>query len=115
MIDCIFCKIVKNEIPSTVVYEDDKTIAFKDINPEAPVHILIVPKEHLASLEDVTEQNADILKNILLTAKKVAETMKISDSGYRVINNCGENGGQTVNHLHFHLIGGTKLPVKILG
>ncbi len=109
MDNCIFCKIIKGEIPSEVVYEDDKIFAFKDINPVAPVHVLIIPKEHIASAMDLTEENADVVAHIFNSAKKIAEIMGIGESGFRIVNNCGENAGQTVFHLHFHLIGGKTL------
>lgn len=115
MTDCLFCKIINKEIPSTFVYEDDKIYAFKDINPEAPVHVLVVPKEHIPSIEGINEQNVEVLKDIGLAIKKVSEVTGISEKGYRVINNCGEYGGQTVHHLHFHVLGGKKLPSKVLG
>lgn len=111
---CIFCKIIKREIPSTIVYEDEKVSAFKDINPEAPVHILIVPKTHIASLKEINKDNADILKDIHWAANQIANQMGIAESGFRLINNCGEDAGQTVFHLHFHLVGGRKLGTKIL-
>lgn len=109
MDNCIFCKIIKGEIPSEVVYEDDKIFAFKDINPVAPVHVLIIPKEHIASAMEITEENAPVVAHIFNTAKKIAEIMGIEKSGFRIVNNCGENAGQTVFHMHFHLIGGKTL------
>jgi len=112
--DCIFCKIIKREIPSTIVYEDDKVIAFKDIQPVAPVHILIVPKAHIPSVKDINAENADVIKDIHFAANKIAEKVGISEKGYRLINNCGADAGQTVMHLHYHLIGGTTLGPKIV-
>ena len=109
MDNCIFCKIVNGEIPATVVYEDDKMMAFKDLNPVAPVHVLMIPKTHISSAMDITADNADVIAHIFSKAKEVAEIMGISDSGFRIVNNCGENAGQTVMHLHFHLIGGKTL------
>lgn len=109
MDNCIFCKIINREIPSDIVYEDDKIIAFKDVNPVAPVHVLIIPKEHIASAMDITEENAPVAAHIFNTAKKIAEIMGIEKSGFRIVNNCGENAGQTVFHMHFHLIGGKTL------
>ncbi|MBQ6998668.1 MAG: histidine triad nucleotide-binding protein [Clostridia bacterium] len=109
MDNCIFCKIINREIPSDIVYEDDKIIAFKDVNPVAPVHVLIIPKEHIASAMDITEENAPVVAHIFNTAKKIAEIMGIEKSGFRIVNNCGENAGQTVFHMHFHLIGGKTL------
>lgn len=109
MNDCIFCKIINGEIPSTKVYEDDKVFAFKDISPEAPVHVLIVPKKHIESTNDLNENNSSIIAHIFTVASKIANEQGIKDSGYRIVNNCGEDGGQTVNHIHFHLLGGRNL------
>ena len=109
MADCLFCKIINKEIPSEIVYEDDRLLAFRDINPAAPVHILIIPKVHIASLNDLDETNSDIVKDIALKAKELAEKEGIAESGYRIINNIGDDGGQTVKHLHFHLMGGEAL------
>ncbi len=108
MEDCIFCKILKGEIPSKKVYEDDLVYAFYDIAPVAPVHILIIPKEHLAGLNDATPAHQALLGHILLTAQKLAKDLGIAEDGYRIINNCGENAGQTVFHIHFHLLAGDK-------
>ena len=109
MDNCIFCKIVKGEIPSTVVYEDDIMMAFKDLNPVAPVHVLMIPKTHISSAAEITEENSHIVAHILNKAKEVAKIMGIEETGFRLVNNCGENAGQTVMHLHFHLIGGKTL------
>ncbi|WP_418790693.1 histidine triad nucleotide-binding protein [Phosphitispora sp. TUW77] len=109
MQDCIFCKIIKKEIPSQVVYEDELVMAFKDINPLAPVHVLIIPKEHLANVLDINEENADIVGHMYLVANKLAREAGISEKGFRIVTNCNEEGGQVVYHLHFHLIGGEKL------
>jgi len=114
MSNCIFCKIINKEIPSSIVYEDEKVIAFKDIKPVAPVHILIVPKEHIPSVNELTEENASVLADIHLAAGKIAASMGISKDGYRLINNCGANAGQTVYHLHYHLIGGVFLGEKLV-
>lgn len=108
MNDCLFCKIIAGEIPSTKVYEDDKILAFKDINPQAPVHILIIPKAHYDSVNALDESSAPIVGDIMLVARRLAEEFHL-DNGYRIITNIGENGGQTVKHLHFHLLGGVKL------
>ncbi len=112
MNDCIFCKIAAGEIPSTKVYEDEKILAFKDINPQAPVHILIIPKAHYESVNALDETSAPIVGDIMLVAKRLAAEFK-RDSGYRIITNIGDDGGQTVKHLHFHLIGGVKLSEKM--
>lgn len=107
--DCLFCKIIAGEIPSAKVYEDEFVYAFRDIEPQAPVHILIVPKEHIASANELNEKNADVLSHIFLAAAKLAKEEGIAEDGYRIVNNCGFNGGQTVNHLHFHMLGGRSL------
>ncbi|MBQ8764634.1 MAG: histidine triad nucleotide-binding protein [Clostridia bacterium] len=107
--DCLFCKIIKGEIPSAKVYEDDKVYAFRDIEPQAPVHILIIPKEHIASANELTEENASIVGHIFAVAAKIAKEEGIAEGGYRIVNNCGQDGGQTVGHLHFHMLGGRSL------
>ena len=114
MEDCIFCMIIDRKIPSTIVYEDDKVMAFNDINPVAPVHVVIIPKVHIANVNALTPENAAIMADIHLAARKIAEKLGIADKGYRLINNCGEEAGQSVFHLHYHLIGGKKLGTKIL-
>ena len=106
--DCIFCKIIKGEIPSGKVYEDDVCYAFRDINPQAPTHVLIVPKEHIASADDITEANSSVVAHIFSVIPTVAKTVGLTN-GYRVISNVGEDGCQSVRHLHFHLLGGAKL------
>jgi histidine triad (HIT) family protein len=103
--DCIFCKIVAGEIPSNKVYEDDTVLAFKDLNPTAPVHILIIPKTHIASAADIDESNSAVIAHIFEVAAVIAKEQGLDD-GFRIVNNCGELGGQTVKHLHFHLLGG---------
>ena len=103
--DCSFCKIVSGEIPSTKVYEDDTVVAFNDLSPQAPVHVLIIPKEHIASCDEVTDENSAVVGHIFAVAAKIAKEKGLTN-GYRVVNNCGEEGGQTVHHLHFHLMGG---------
>ena len=115
MENCIFCKIIKGEIPSMKVFENDDVVAFNDINPEAPVHVLVVPKIHIQSAEGLDENNIEVLNKVFLAIKEVAKIKNINETGYRVINNCGEDGGQTVSHLHFHVLGGTKLSTKLLG
>lgn len=109
MDDCLFCKIIKGEIPCTKVYEDEKVLSFKDIDPKAPVHVLIVPKNHISSLNEVNKENADIFAHIFMVAAKLAKDLNIAESGYRVVSNCGEEGGQSVSHIHFHLLGGRSL------
>lgn len=111
--DCLFCSIIKGDIPSTKVYEDETVFAFKDINPMAPVHILIIPQTHLSSINDVTEENSAVIAHIYEVAAKLAKEMGIAESGYRVVSNCGKDAGQTVFHLHFHLLGGKALKVEM--
>lgn len=106
---CLFCKIIAGEIPSTKVYEDDQLYAFKDINPEAPVHILIVPKRHLDSLNDVSAGDVGILGAIQVAAMRIAKEQGVDQSGYRLVSNCNSDAGQSVAHLHYHLLGGTKM------
>lgn len=103
--DCVFCKIVSGEIPSKKAYEDDKVLAFFDLEPQAPVHILIIPKKHIESVDRVNSQNSQIIGYIFEIAAKLAKEFGLS-KGYRIVANCGEDGGQTVGHLHFHLLGG---------
>lgn len=107
--NCIFCKIINGEIPSQKVYEDDRILAFKDISPVAPIHIIIIPKEHISSANEINESNKDIVGHIFTVAAILAKENGISERGYRIVNNCGAEGGQSVNHLHFHLIGGRNL------
>jgi len=114
MADCVFCKIVDGTIPSEKVYENDHIIAFRDIHPAAPVHVLVVPKVHIESLEALNDENMDIVVKIHGAIQEVAKIMKINSDGYRVIINCGKNGGQTVPHLHYHLLGGVAFDEKII-
>ena len=107
--DCLFCSIVKGEIPSKKVYEDDTVYAFRDINPMAPTHVLIVPKCHIQSADEITEENSRYVAHIFEVIPKIAKAEGLTN-GYRVITNCGEDGCQSVKHLHFHLHGGKKLP-----
>jgi histidine triad (HIT) family protein len=109
MSDCIFCKIVAGEIPSDIVYQDDVCLAFKDINPGAPTHVLIIPKEHIATLNDLTPDHRSAVGHILLVAKQIAGQLGVDASGYRVVANCNSDGGQAVFHIHFHLLGGRRL------
>lgn len=110
--DCLFCKIIAGEIPSTKVYEDDKVLAFKDINPMAPVHILIIPKVHIEGANALDSDNVGVVSDIMLTARRIAEELGLSE-GWRLVTNVGEHGGQTVKHLHFHLLGGKKLNTEL--
>ena len=106
MRDCVFCKIVNGDIPSTQVYEDERVIAFRDINPVAPVHVLIIPKSHIPSVNDLSANDELLMGHLLTTAKKIAEQEGITQSGYRLIINTGPDGRQEVLHIHLHLIGG---------
>jgi histidine triad (HIT) family protein len=109
MSDCIFCKIVEGSIPSTKVYEDDQVLAFRDIQPAAPVHVLIIPKKHIPTMNDVEEQDGALIASIFASARKIAKELGVDESGYRLVNNVNADGGQVVYHLHFHLLGGQKL------
>lgn len=113
MEDCIFCKIIKREIPSSIVYEDGEIIAFRDVNPVAPVHILVIPKKHISSLIDLTKEDEIVVGKIYTVINQIAKQEGIDKKGFRVVVNCGEDGGQEVKHLHFHILGGKKLGVKI--
>ena len=113
MADCLFCGIAAGVIPSTKVYEDDQILAFRDIAPEAPMHVLVVPKEHIPCTDAIDAGNSAYVAKCFEAIAKIAKAEGLA-SGYRVINNCGVDGGQTVMHLHFHIIGGTKLSEKII-
>ncbi len=106
MKDCLFCKIAAGETDTDLIYEDEKVVAFSDINPQAPVHILIVPKKHISTINDISEDNSELLGHVYQTAADLAEKNNIAESGYRIVSNCGDDGGQTVYHIHFHLFGG---------
>lgn len=114
MEDCIFCKIIKREIPSNIVYEDDEIIAFNDISSAAPIHILVIPKKHISSLVELEKEDELLIGRIYSVINEIAEKQGVKEKGYRVIVNCGEDGGQEVGHLHFHLLAGTKLGEKIV-
>jgi histidine triad (HIT) family protein len=107
--DCIFCKIASGDIPGDVVYQDDRVIAVNDIDPKAPVHILIMPKKHIPSLNEIDDSNKDIMAHILTVAANLAKAKGVAEKGYRIVNNCGVQGGQSVEHIHFHLLGGRSL------
>ncbi len=109
MQDCIFCKIANGQIPSNLVYEDELVAAFNDMNPQAPVHILIVPKVHIASALELDASNLCVVGHIFTVAGKIAKEQGFADDGFRLVNNCGRDGGQTVGHLHFHLLAGRYL------
>ena len=109
MEDCIFCKIINKQIPSEIVYEDEEIIAFKDIQPVAPIHILVVPKKHISSVMELNKEDAELVGKIYFVIKKLAVEFNVEKEGFRIVTNCGENAGQTVKHIHFHLLGGKKL------
>ena len=106
--DCLFCSIASKDIPSQLIYEDDLVVAFKDINPQAPIHFLVVPKLHVQSLDQVTEAHNSLIAHIMRLIPKLAAEQGV-ENGYRVINNCGSDGGQTVGHIHFHVLGGREM------
>lgn len=114
MENCLFCKIINKEIPSNIVYEDDKIIAFHDISPMSPVHVLVVPKHHVESINELDSQSTEYVKYAFLKIKDIVQDLGIKDTGYRTIINTGDNAGQTVKHLHIHILGGTKLPEKMV-
>jgi len=109
MSDCIFCKIIKGDIPCSKVYEDDNVLAFNDIQPMAPVHVILIPKMHIATLMDLDDKSINVTSDLMSAAQKVARIKNISDSGFRTVINCNAEGGQVVFHLHVHLLGGRKL------
>ena len=107
--ECLFCKIINREIPATIRYEDDEIIAFDDINPQAPVHFLIVPKKHISTLNDIEEEDTELVGKLIRTAALLAKEMGIEQSGYRTLFNCNSDAGQIVYHIHLHMLGGKKL------
>ena len=109
MKDCLFCNIINKSVPAKIVFENDSVLAFEDIEPQAPVHVLIIPKKHIVSINDIEFEDKEVCGEMLLAAKKIAKDLKINDSGYRTIFNTNEYGGQTVSHIHMHLLGGRKL------
>ena len=110
--DCLFCKIIAGEIPSTKVYEDDKILAFRDIAPQAPTHILVIPKQHIGGVDELNANNAAVVSHIFAKIAEIAKQEGL-ENGYRVVSNIGEDGGQTVRHLHFHILGGKKLNTEM--
>ena len=110
--DCIFCKIIAGDIPSTKVYEDELVYAFRDINPQAPTHILVIPKAHIAGVCDITAENSSVVAHIFEIIPQIAKAEGLT-GGYRVVSNCGANAGQTVFHLHFHILGGKELSLEM--
>ncbi|MBA7467006.1 Purine nucleoside phosphoramidase [subsurface metagenome] len=111
--DCIFCQIVAGKIPAEVLYQDEEIIAFRDINPQAPIHLVIIPKRHIPSLALLSEADLPLIGRMVKIANQLAKEEGVSDSGYRLVINCGEEGGQLVPHLHMHLLGGHKLSDKL--
>ena len=109
MDNCLFCNIVSKSIPGNIVHEDDQVIAFRDVNPQAPVHILIVPRRHISTVNDLTNEDQSLISHMILTARQIARQLEIDGSGYRLIMNCNQEGGQTVFHIHLHLLGGRQL------
>ncbi len=109
MQDCLFCQIVEKEIPAEIVFENDKLLAFKDIDQQAPVHILIIPKEHITTMNDLNSNHKELIGDILLAAKRLALEYNISEDGYRIVFNCNKKGGQVVYHIHLHLLGGRQM------
>jgi histidine triad (HIT) family protein len=107
--DCLFCKILNGDIPADIIYEDEQVIAFNDVNPQAPQHKLIIPRQHIATLNDLHEEHNALLGHMMNIAKKIAEKLNIADDGYRVLMNCNAGAGQTVFHIHLHLLGGRPL------
>ena len=112
MSDCLFCKIIAGDIPSTKVYEDETVLSFRDIAPQAPTHILVIPKAHIGSVAEITAENNGVVAHIFEVIPAIAKAEGL-DNGYRVVSNCGEDAGQTVHHLHFHILGGKKLALEM--
>lgn len=110
--DCLFCEIIKGNIPSTKVYEDELCLAFRDINPQAPTHVLVIPKAHIAGCNEVTAKNASVVAHIFTVIPAIAKAEGLA-GGYRVVSNCGDDAGQTVHHLHFHILGGKTLALEM--
>jgi histidine triad (HIT) family protein len=110
MTDCLFCKISDRKVDAEIVYQDDEVIAFNDIHPKAPHHVLIIPRKHIATINDISVNDTNIMGQLLQTAKKIALKLNIANNGYRLIFNCNNDGGQEIYHIHLHLLGGCKLP-----
>ena len=111
MSECIFCKIANKDIPAEIVYEDKDILAFNDIHPQAPIHILIIPKKHIPDMTKITDEDKDLIGRLHLAAVEIARSKGVDQKGFRLVNNCKEDGGQVVFHLHYHLLAGTKLPI----
>ena len=114
MEECLFCKIVKGEVPSTKVYEDEEVLAFKDINPAAPIHILVIPKKHISCLNNIQKQDKEVIFKVHLAIQSIAKEQGFINQGYRIIVNCGKDAGQEVMHLHYHILAGEKFGDKIV-
>jgi len=106
---CLFCKIQGREIPADIVYEDDSVLAFRDVNPQAPVHVLVIPKKHISTLNDLGDEDTSLMGTMILTARRLAHDLGLSEAGYRLVMNCNAEGGQTVFHIHLHILGGRQL------
>lgn len=106
MTDCIFCKIISGDIPGDIVYQDDDVLAFRDLNPQAPTHILVIPRKHISTLNDLQADDAELVGNMYLAAKNIADEEGIAEAGYRTVMNCNAQAGQTVFHIHLHVLGG---------
>lgn len=111
--DCVFCKIARKEIPADIVYEDDDIIAFRDAHPIAPVHVLVIPKRHIESIADIADKDTMLMGKLIAAAKKIAEDLKISEKGYKLLFRVGQHGGQEIQHIHLHLLGGARLSENI--
>ncbi len=109
MTDCLFCKMVSGEIPPDIVYEDDEVLAFNDINPQAPTHVLIIPKKHIATLNEASDEDTQVLGRLNIVAAQLANKLGFAEDGYRVVMNCNADGGQAVYHIHLHLLGGRSM------
>lgn len=109
MTDCLFCKMVSGEIKPDVVYEDDDVLAFRDVNPQAPVHVLVIPKAHISTANDLDEDNVDVIGQMYLAARKIANDEGVSEAGYRMVMNCNAGAGQSVFHIHLHILGGRQM------
>jgi histidine triad (HIT) family protein len=107
--DCLFCKIIDKTIPADIVYEDDRVVAFRDVAPQAPTHVLVIPRQHISTLNDLNESNNELIGHILYVAKTIAAAEGLAEDGYRVAMNCNNHGGQTVFHIHLHLLGGRQM------
>jgi histidine triad (HIT) family protein len=109
MTDCLFCKIANKELDADIIYEDDNCIAFNDINPKAPTHVLVIPKKHIATMNDISDDETELAGHLFQIAKKIAKDLDIAEAGYRVLMNCNQGGGQEVYHIHLHLLGGRQM------